>query len=940
MEVLKKLYPRTFTLSEYLEGVGCPDLIQPRDKVGFRSFVQTTILAEIDGTLQLEEPVSFRHCLHQAEVVTKSVQVLKTRCVAKNKNVLLFGKSQTNEWCVPESNQTLVNMPHWELLLARIGDDVMLHLLVNLSVFLFAPPSCYIQVCGFPICDLISRPGKILHHPNPSGNSSDLASVTFPMASVCHRKKGCGRLPKTHRLECLPASNSGAKKLMSSILTEQKLTKNGRSKISRTRRRFVPMQNLLKDILAAHKKTNVTALLDAHCPTPSHGVTCERSLTLQDLLNDTNEPWRVFLFLRGVLIRAVPFPVWGSMHNRQAFFKFVEKFVKLGRTEKLDLEQLMKKINVQDCDWTRLKKLGGRSPCRSDALMQEKMVSSLLAWIMSDYIMALVRTAFYVTETSSRRNGVVYYRKSTWNMLEKMGIEQCVASGILKPITHKLAENLISSEATLGCSSLRLVPKPKGLRPITNMRQPAAGKQGITINNLLEDVCDVLSFHRSQEPSCLGSSLFSVNEAYEKWKQFVVEYRQQDARPLYFVKVDINQSYDSIPHLALYDVITQLLKLPSKNQLFTIHRYAAVTCNLRRTYCRRTYLEEGCHMTCHQILLQQAQEERWKNAVLVNRVWSQSTTAQHAMALLKKHVGCDIVKFGGRHYLRKKGIPQGSIVSSLLCNYFYAAMETECLPPIGQDELMLRLIDDFLLVTPNLEKAKGFLTVLLNGLPKYGCQTNRTKTLTNFPFVFDGQQIQSIGQSELFPWCGLLFNTENLEVCNDFTRYKDVSIRYTMSLDSSGDVISKVKTKLIQAMQAKCAGFFLDPQINSFLTVRRNCYEMLLMCAFRFHSLLRALPHHFKTSKNVSRELLGVIFRLIDKMHRVGCPLKKSETKWLCLTAFQTKLQIHQSSYRRLLKLIKKTHRKVSRYMVRADKETLELACSPALPQAFKAMKT
>ncbi|XP_022093510.1 telomerase reverse transcriptase-like isoform X2 [Acanthaster planci] len=806
MEVLKKVYPRTFTLSEYLEAVGCPGLIQPQDKVGFRTFVQTTVLTEHDGALQLGLQTDFRHCSHQVEVVAKAVQILRSRGVAMTKNVLLFGKVQTKEWGIPESNnQALVKMPFWEILLARVGDEVMLHLLVNLSVFLFAPPSCYIQVCGVPIYDLVSRPSKALHHPASMKTGPDVASKSFTMISVCHCKKGCSTLPKSHPLECLPASNSGARKLLSSVMPAQtalKPAKQGRTKILRTRRRFIPMQMLLKEILVAHKKTNITALLDAHCPTQRQGVASEGSPTLQDLLNNTMEPWRVFLFLRGVLLRAIPFPVWGSMHNRRAFFKFVERFTKLGKSEKLDSEQLTKKINGVDCEWTQLKKLRGRSPCHSDVMMQRRMVSSLLSWIMSDYVMALLKMAFYVTETSASRNGVVYYRKSTWNMLEKIGLEQCKASGNLKPITDKLAESFVASGASFGCSSLRFVPKASSLRPITNMKQAArAGKQSVSINTLLEDVYSILTFHRSGQPSCLGSSLFSINEAYQKWKQFVLEYRKQESRPLYFVKVDISQCYDSIPHIALLSVITELLKLKSKNQLFTIHRYVAVTQGggtPRRAFRRHAHLEEGRHLTFHQMLLAQAREEQWKSAVLVNRVWSHSTSAEQVMASLKKHVGCDIVKFGGRHFLRQKGIPQGSTVSSLLCNFFYAAMETRCLPPMTQDELMMRLLDDFLLVTPNLEKAESFLRVLLNGLPEYGCQTNPTKTLTNFPFVFDGRQVQSVGPSDMFPWCGLLFNTKTLEVCNDFTRYKDVSIRYTLTVDSSGAVISKVKAKLLQ----------------------------------------------------------------------------------------------------------------------------------------------
>ena len=64
------------------------------------------------------------------------------------------------------------------------------------------------------------------------------------------------------------------------------------------------------------------------------------------------------------------------------------------------------------------------------------------------------------------------------------------------------------------------------------------------------------------------------------------------------------------------------------------------------------------------------------------------------MALVKEHIKCNLVKvhfflwstiylcadckdgqIGGRYFRQKDGIPQGSILSSFLCNLFYAHME-------------------------------------------------------------------------------------------------------------------------------------------------------------------------------------------------------------------------------------------------------------------------
>ena len=88
------------------------------------------------------------------------------------------------------------------------------------------------------------------------------------------------------------------------------------------------------------------------------------------------------------------------------------------------------------------------------------------------------------------------------------------------------------------------------------------------------------------------------------------------------------------------------------------------------------------------------------------------------------------------------------------------------------DSLLLRWVDDFLLITPHKSLATKFLNVMHAGIPEYGCFINRDKTLTNFDAVTDdGQEVKRIGASERFPWCGYLLNTVTLEVRCDLSRY-------------------------------------------------------------------------------------------------------------------------------------------------------------------------
>ena len=120
------------------------------------------------------------------------------------------------------------------------------------------------------------------------------------------------------------------------------------------------------------------------------------------------------------------------------------------------------------------------------------------------------------------------------------------------------------------------------------------------------------------------------------------------------------------------------------------------------------------------------------------------------------------------------GIAQGSILSTMLCGYFYNDMEKTHFAELTRDpdSLLLRWVDDFLLITPRKRLAVEFLNTMHAGIPEYGCRINQNKTLINFDAVApNGKQVKRIAQNERFPWCGFLFDTVTLEVRYDISRY-------------------------------------------------------------------------------------------------------------------------------------------------------------------------
>jgi hypothetical protein len=65
---------------------------------------------------------------------------------------------------------------------------------------------------------------------------------------------------------------------------------------------------------------------------------------------------------------------------------------------------------------------------------------------------------------------------------------------------------------------------------------------------------------------------------------------------------------------------------------------------------------------------------------------------------------------------------------------------------------------------------------LIVGHPEYGCSVNMTKSLANFEFSLNGQQVPRLQKSRFFPFCGNMIDTTTLDVVKDFTRMEGASI--------------------------------------------------------------------------------------------------------------------------------------------------------------------
>ncbi|XP_023559905.1 telomerase reverse transcriptase isoform X2 [Octodon degus] len=887
--LLRRRYREVLPLTTFARRLG-PEgarLVRSGDPAVFRALVAQCLVCVPWGARPAPGTLSFRQVSSLKELVARVVQRL---CERGARNVLAFGFGLLNEARGGPPLAFTTNVCHyrpntvtdslrgsgaWGLLLRRLGDDVLVHLLSRCALYQLVAPSCAYQVCGPPLHELGARTSSLCGAQGPrsvlgssrrprsrsadasptppkkarrgpgnnepravplaalsvEGESSPLGgsrSIPGPRMAVETKRflysrigGGAERLRASFVLNALPPNMTGARKLVEAVFVGASPVKLGSPHRSRARRlapRYWRMRPLFREMLANHARCQYGALLRAHCPLRVVADPAEdtRTQRLAQLLRAYCSTWQVYTFLRACLHRLVPASLWGSKHNERRFLSCTKRFLSLGKRGKLSLQELTWKVKVQDCLWLRSSPGGGYVPA-SEHRLRERVLATFLFWLMDTYIVELLKSFFYVTETTFQKNRLLFYRRSLWSELQSIGVRKHMERVQLRELTApelRLAPPM---------SRLRFVPKLSGLRPIVSAgvagaRAPRGGRKAQQFNSHLRTLFSVLNYERSRRPELLGTSVLGLDDIYRAWRAFVLHIRSQDPAPrLYFVKADVSGAYDALPQDKIAEVVANVLR-PWENT-YCVRHYSVVQ-RASRGRTRRSFRRQVSTLADLQPYMSQFVEHLQeayglRDAVVIEQSCSLNETGNSLFDCFLRFLRGSVLRIGGRCYVQGRGIPQGSILSTLLCSLCYGDMDNVLFSRVQQDGLLLRLVDDFLLVTPHLDQAKAFLGALVQGIPEYGCVLNLQKTLVNFP-VEDG----SLGGPAplqlpvhcLFPWCGLLLDTQTLEVRCDYTSYARTSIRASLTFDRSIQAGWRMRRKLLAVLRLKCHGLFLDLQ--------------------------------------------------------------------------------------------------------------------------------
>jgi len=710
-------------------------------------------------------------------------------------------------------------------------------------------------------------------------------------------------------------SKATARKILSaSTSTSAQQQQEKKKKKVGTPKKLRHLKPLMAEMVGKAKsnKSKVAKLLETICPSPP-------AVADEGLMEDySSDPRDVANFIYAVIKWLVPTILLGSKHNQNCLRRAIYRFLTRKRFEEMTLDEAVFKMRLKEFAWFDSAATASSDPQQGKlktALHHRKhtlMLRRWIMWVFTGLVVPLLGASFYVTNVEGRGHKLFFFRHSFWLRTCKTYMDRLSSLEGGGPVLEEVAPSHMKEtigQKNLGIAWLRLVPKGKGMRVISNHSKatniqtmlPAHLKKGIgkfvrqPINSSLKDAFNILQHEIRSMPGVLGASCFSFQDIYQRLCNVLHEHKTRDScQKLYVVSCDVHKAYDTIDSEHLLSMVDSLLERKD----FTLNRFTKTFVSSSKIVLSKSM------QTCGAFPPNGTFEEGFahQNQILVNQTLNKKVNSTSVQQVLREHLLSNLVFAYRKFYKQTVGIPQGSILSTLLCSFYLANIEVNRIFPTLNIEMenkdafqfhlrnskgdggvqqqqpqsscstsnispnffpasmsttnsnkssakhastLLRFVDDYLFISTSKEDAKLFLDLMHKGFPEYNCHMNRSKTSCNF--VLDDESDGGQFHNEESMWVDGS-GSKFLKWCGLLINVKTFEIQadYTRFLGSAmreSTYIPKqpwktLQKKLCNYMSFRCNPLLFDPLVNSPHTVNLNIFQAFIYTGMRLCLLL------------------------------------------------------------------------------------------------------
>ncbi|XP_073981737.1 telomerase reverse transcriptase-like isoform X3 [Rhodnius prolixus] len=429
---------------------------------------------------------------------------------------------------------------------------------------------------------------------------------------------------------------------------------------------------------------------------------------------------------------------------------------------------------------------------------------------------------------------------SQWIYLEKQALEELISKGHLQKaylMTNVIAKAKFDHNVV---SIIRFIPKDNcsKFRPIIykSMFQKNTEK--------FAKICNIFLKQLLATEKKTATSITTNIQRY--WSNFVNKIDKKDR--VYYVKTDIKDAFGSILHEVLKDILIKLfdkIKTPyltlaqfecagiGRNRVTICDQFSELQLSFPTMIARETTISKKVSLV------------KLKNYILyyINNSYVKLKNFQQAY-----------------HYV--KGLPQGIKLSSALCDLYYNDFDTKYVKDLFNPEegdILLRLVDDYLFITKNRDKAAAFLHRITNFTSKYGFEIQQEKTISN---LFNEQLLS---RNEIVPYFGYLFDLQKKTISLDLSVYEGKQFKSTISFRTAIDLKS-FKRRILNLSAVRVNNILFDVSILNKKTLLINLYKTACLLALRFDAIYSELSKEEANFKIVFAVLKKAISTLVIKI--------------------------------------------------------------------------
>lgn len=586
-----------------------------------------------------------------------------------------------------------------------------------------------------------------------------------------------------------------------------------------------------------------------------------RSLVSRHIHHD-----KVCEFMRRVLFTVFPRVLFGSNQNRQKFYRGLKLIVTSSRISHVSCGNVSHGINIKSVPWID----SNRKPTSRGHFL--KFTSFVV-----EYMLDLLRSFFYVTETQFSRNKSVFYRKHVWRRIEQVALrDMAEEQGELCGTLSSLSTNrIVSFDTSLPATCpwkrynydsegrayppLRVIPKRSSVRIIEPNRCCDR-----------EQLCAIKAIIRVMRKSQTSRQRNDLFSRFVHWCRSM----SLNGQFVYLIRSDIQDCYPSINQDLLMKIVTrQMFNLyydadPEFIDVFVLEVYKVTRAGHYSEVIFVPILQSHSDFI-HQVKISLNQG---KYRLILPR---EIIRVKRPYRAILNHVKNNIISLSkGRCFKLTKGVRQGDPISSDLSSLYiehYLHSITRDLMPSHHAEPIVRYChsaDDMIFALTDRESALTVLSRILHLNTQFNLTVNHRKVQVNF----DQTICTEFARSEYIQYFGFRIKGQQFALFGDYSLSKNSHIKYTYDSDPFRPL-----QHLIEHSQQQIrimSPLLIDTWVNSIDDIIINLHDRIYFQCTR-------LAYHLITSplyrdRQIPSLLLSFIVSTVQRLKKM---LKKRNLK-------------------------------------------------------------